>query len=571
MSTPTCSPFDGLANEIIIYILHCCSYKTILQFGFTCKRNYKIVANSLSLRLQMELGVNGLGIVRSSEMGGMNATSSSILEELNHYRNGCMAEAGLDIPVEQPVGHPKVLRWELHSGAYLRPIPRLLPTPQPPPVNLGIKFQKFTADPSQDLAILVAVIPERSKHVQLHMRSLTTGQPHPQARWPDLTVEFDFEASVLADSTVCYVPEVLESVLAVRFDSEIKRMYEVLIWDWKAGGFLHRISSRSGNCASCFIDPSYIAIFSATAPLSEGRLLRDNTYNTQMDMGPKFCVSDYPVLDPDTIFEFPKLRNSHSVNSIALMARSDPVPCRTVYTSSISFAYLRNITLGLSLSLFQHPTTQSDLGGIRNFRGFVSTSLLLNHLDQHRNSRGYPTVLPWDQWGEQATRWFPENEVDLSCSQMSGSRYITVKWGPNNLPGHHHLVITDFNTPIVQRHQDSDHLLTPYSYKFVRQGDNVTLLDTNRSMVDTHPLPSTNAPGSDDKVIIMTLGRDMPGTFDLGFEEVIVSRLPCRVIIRTKPETPHDGWFLDGNCIIGIKNYFDEHPCLSIYNLRISS
>jgi hypothetical protein len=170
---------------------------------------------------------------------------------------------------------------------------------------------------------------------------------------------------------------------------------------------------------------------------------------------------------------------------------------------------------------------------------------------------------------------------------MSGSRYVSVKHGPNGLHGHHHLVITDFNTPIVQRHQGSDHLLTPYSYRFERKGDDVTLLHANDPAASRPTSPSADAPVSDNAVIIMTLGRDMPGTFDMGFEETIISRLPCRVVIRVRPEVPHDGWILDGSRLIGIKvraffksfslwykmqlfqNYLGEYPSLTIYNLHI--
>ncbi|CUA75804.1 hypothetical protein RSOLAG22IIIB_06085 [Rhizoctonia solani] len=586
---------DSLPNEVIIHILHCCPYKTIFQFSFvggqTCKRNHEIVANSISLRLHIELGVNGLEVIKPPTKN-TNATSSSVLEELTRYRDAWL-KPKFGIPMELLVGRPRVLCWELHGGAYFKAYSSFAPRDHPdslqiipldqlppcPPASFGTKFQKFTTDPGQDLVILVAAIPERPSHVQLHIRSLTTGQPHPDAERPKLTVEFDFEVSVLANSTICYTPEVIESTLAVRFDCEIRRIYEIVILDWKSGRFLHRISSRTGTCASRFISPSHIAVFSATLPVQGGSLLRDIvisiydiTTPAQHDSqtGSNFCVHDCPILEPAIIFKFPKLRNSHSVFSIALMGNSDPVPCRAIYTSSVSFAYSRNMTLGLRVSLFQHPTSQNHLGGINAFRAFISMSCLLDHLARHRNFYGSPVVMSWDQWTE-ATRWFPEDEVDLSCSQMSGSRYITVKRGPNNLPGHHYLVITDFNTPIVQRHQHPNHLSTPYLYKFAMEEDDAALLNMNRPANNLRPPHSGDDLGEDNTIIIMTLGRDAPGIFDAGFKETIVSRLPCRIIIRTKLEVPHDGWLLDGNHIIGIKDYFGEHPCLSVYDLYMPS
>ncbi|KEP49854.1 putative F-box protein [Rhizoctonia solani 123E] len=576
MRETTCALLDNLPNELIIQILQYCSYKTIFQFSSTCKKNYKIVVSSISLRLHIELEVNGLEVVKTSTMNSKSANSTSLLtlKELNLYRDAWL-KPDFDTPVERPVGHPKVLCWKLHNEAYFKAYSSFAPQDYPdsleiitlnwlsppPPVSFRTKFQRFAVDPGQNLAILVAAIPERPNHIQLHIRSLTTGQPHPDAERPELTVEFDFEASIYANSTVCYAPEVLESVLVIQLNSEIRRTYEILTWDWKSGRLLHRISSRIGTCASRFISSSHLAVFSATAPSQDGRLLQNialSLYDIDtpplhsIETSSNLSVFNCPILDPAIMFQFPKLRDSHSVSSIALMGNSDPVPCRTIYTSSVSFAYSRSVTLGLCLSLFQHPTSQNSLGGINTFRSFVSTSRLLDHLDRHRKSYGCP-VVPFSEWGAHATRWFPENEVDLPCSQMSGSRYITAKSGPNDLPGHHYLVITDFNTPIVQRHQDSDHLLTPYSFKFTREGDHVTLVNMNRPATGAYPPHSDDAPGNNNANIIMTLGSDAPSTFDAGFEEVIVSRLPCRIIICARPEIQHDGWLLDGNRIIGIK------------------
>ncbi|CAE6352266.1 unnamed protein product [Rhizoctonia solani] len=576
MGTAAHTCFDDLSNEVILQILHSCSYKAILRFALTCKRSYDIVINSVSLRLHIELEVNDLEVVKNLRLKGGNPTSSSILEELNRYRNG----------------HPKVLRWELHDSSYFKAYSSFGPqeypdslqiipldsAPLPTPVNFHTKFHRFAVDPGQDLAVLVAVVPERSNCIQLHIRSLITGQSHVQTRRPNLVVEFDFDISVLASATFHYAPEVLGSVLAIRFNSEAKRMYEILTWEWRSGTLLHRLSSRNGTSDARFIDSSYLAVFSASLRPTEGRLLRNiaisiydisTPVSHDIEADSHFCISKYPILDPAMTFDFPKLRDSHSVFSIGFMARSDPVPGRIVYTDTVSFAHSRSATLGLVLSLFQHPVSQNNLGNIQEFRGFVNTSHLLDHLTRFRGSQDHPRALSWDQWGEQATRWFPENEVDLSCSQMSGSRYVSVKHGPNGLHGHHHLVITDFNTPIVQRHQASDHLLTPYSYKFERKGDNITLLHANGPTANRPTSPSADAPVQDNAVIIMTLGGDMPGTFDVGFEQVIVSRLPCRVIIRVKPEIPHDGWFLDGSRLIGIKNYFGEYPSLTIYDLHI--
>ncbi|GAB1522178.1 hypothetical protein RhiTH_005290 [Rhizoctonia solani] len=592
MEAATGVPFGYLSNEVVIQILHNCSYQDILRFVLTCKRNHDIVAKSVSLQLHMELEVNGLEVVKELQLKGASSVSSSILEELNCYRNAWL-KPEFRAPVERPVGHPRVLRWELHNNSYFKAYSSFEPheypdtlqiipldsMPMAPSVHFHTKFYRFTLDPIQDLAVLVVMIPERSKCVELHIRSLTTGELHAQARRPNLIIEFDFDVSALAHAGFHYAPEVLGSVLAVRFNSKAKRMYEILTWDWRSGILLHRISCENGTGDAHFINSSHIAVFAATIRPTGSRLLRDialsiydigNPVNHNIEAENHYYVSKYPTLNPSMTFNFPKLRDSHSVFSIGFMARSDPIPGRVVYTRYVSFSHPQSITLGLVLSLFQHPVSQNNLGSIREFRGFVSTSLLLDHLAQSRGSHELPKVLSWDQWGEKATRWFPESEVDLSYSQMSGSRYVSVKHGPGGLRGLHHLVITDFNTPIVQRHQVSDHLLTPYSYKFERKGDNINLLHANGSTTNRPTSPSEDAPTlSDNAVIIMTLGSDVPGTFEVGFEETIVSRLPCRVIIRVKPEAPHDGWLLDGSRLIGIKNYLSEYPTLTVYDLQI--
>ncbi|KAF8753019.1 hypothetical protein RHS01_07395 [Rhizoctonia solani] len=480
----------------------------------------------------MELEVNGLEVVKELQLKGASSVSSSILEELNCYRNAWL-KPEFRAPVERPVGHPRVLRWELHNNSYFKAYSSFEPheypdtlqiipldsMPMAPSVHFHTKFYRFTLDPIQDLAVLVVMIPERSKCVELHIRSLTTGELHAQARRPNLIIEFDFDVSALAHAGFHYAPEVLGSVLAVRFNSKAKRMYEILTWDWRSGILLHRISCENGTGDAHFINSSHIAVFAATIRPTGSRLLRDialsiydigNPVNHNIEAENHYYVSKYPTLNPSMTFNFPKLRDSHSVFLDRIHGKIRPYS-RSCSLHSLCLVFPpQSITLGLVLSLFQHPVSQNNLGSIREFRGFVSTSLLLDHLAQSRGSHELPKVLSWDQWGEKATRWFP------------------------------------------------------------RKGDNINLLHANGSTTNRPTSPSEDAPTlSDNAVIIMTLGSDVPGTFEVGFEETIVSRLPCRVIIRVKPEAPHDGWLLDGSRLIGIKNYLSEYPTLTVYDLQI--
>ncbi|KAG9095049.1 hypothetical protein FRC06_010172 [Ceratobasidium sp. 370] len=59
-------------------------------------------------------------------------------------------------------------------------------------VDFGREFNEFTLDPSQDLVVLVGVGPEVKTHGWVCFRSSTTGQAHPQAAHPVLTVELGF-------------------------------------------------------------------------------------------------------------------------------------------------------------------------------------------------------------------------------------------------------------------------------------------------------------------------------------------------------------------------------------------
>ncbi|KAF8752796.1 hypothetical protein RHS01_07223 [Rhizoctonia solani] len=63
----------------------------------------------------------------------------------------------------------------------------------PPPTNFQKKFAFCEPDPQQDLAVLVEDEQQSSQVVRFHLHSLTTGQPHPVAEHPIITVSFDIE------------------------------------------------------------------------------------------------------------------------------------------------------------------------------------------------------------------------------------------------------------------------------------------------------------------------------------------------------------------------------------------
>lgn len=326
----------------------------------------------------------------------------------------------------------RILLWELREGAFVKAFastrPRVadsiqvipLVSPElPTPIKFQDPFHEFTLDLGQQLIALVAVdlarfvLPWYSKPLltlfnnfrptcaRINFCSLIAGTPHSLAQQPSFTVELDFPIQHEGHSSIAL--EIMEDFLVIQLARIKAWSYEVLVWNWKTTSLINRISSQTGICNFALIDRQHLILY--TAYSDGGPTLRSVALLVYNDItSPRsdnctppdahFIIPNYPTLGCNFMFKFPKIHSSMSVLPPALGLRSDPIPGRTVYSGSSTFACLSVGVLGLILPLSYNGCAEpQDL----SYRIFVSTSHLLEYMEQH-TSRG-ATELPWNEWG----------------------------------------------------------------------------------------------------------------------------------------------------------------------------
>ncbi|CEL60282.1 hypothetical protein RSOLAG1IB_09506 [Rhizoctonia solani AG-1 IB] len=557
-------PFGGLSPEIIIKILHYCECSSILRFAATCKLFHDIVAHSTSLRLHIELESNGLEILKGSFRHG--ATYSVILNDLRRFRDAWL-DLDFSSQVVRFVGKSEMLLWELREGFYIRAFSQIggrfadsiqfIPLdsgfPEHPPLFFDFTFNEFTADPRQELLAILSRGPHGDGHVCIHLCSSLTTLPHPLARYPRLIAQFDF---VPPHYWPGFSIEIMENIVLAKVSHLQSCKYELLIWDWKSGVFLNRISSRRGICDFTFLDPQHLAVSSATLS-NENRLdtleLLVFALSTGNSVSPdsdgSLRVADLPVSEPILRLGFPQIKNSSIISETGFFLRAEPTPGRTMHTSSATFMYASAITLSMTFCF-------RAVIGRRNVppycRVFIDGDFVRDQLLTAPREGG-AKVLPWSSWGPNVTRWFTASEEpDHWICWMSGSRYIA------SLPVRPYCFLFDFSPRITERFRDRfahsnpaalDHLVDTSDLVMAEQFHDLDHLG------DVLYIFSSESP-PEHQFFAITVGADNPSMIDnsdiFGFEEQIISRLPYRLVFRTDIEDDYEGWQINGNFLVGL-------------------
>ncbi|CAE6533644.1 unnamed protein product [Rhizoctonia solani] len=559
-----------LSPELVIKILHYCDYSAIFKFAATCKAYQKIVADTTSLQLHIELEANGLEIVKGSFKG--EATYSIILEDLRRFRDAWL---NLDVsePITRSLGESETLLWELREGFYIKAFSRsrhyaradaiqFIPldseSPDPPPLMFDFKFNEFTVDPEQGLIAMICRADDfdLGNTCDIHLCSSATGLAHPLAQYPKLTVAFDYPLPPFSSQ---FALEIMGHRLLTKAAHSGANNYELLIWDWRHGALLHRISSREGMCDFTFLDQRHLVVLSVTRSNPDRAILNKFalmiyaiTWDASLQIAANTAhvrVEDISISEPILHLAFPRLRESVRIREKGLFLRSDPTPGRTIYANSAAFSCPRANTLSISLSS-DGPWTS---GEPRSYRIFVDGGYLLDLI--RTNSGNVTSVVPWSAWGVN-TRWFtaPEDPSYWIC-WMSGSRYVR----PLSQPPYY--CVFEFSSPTVGRFQGHSARSSPASSD-VDTG--VGALEMNNGFGDLGRLDNylldvlaDTASGSDPpEPIIVTVGADNPSTInadnDHHFDEPITSRLPYRVVCRGNNQLDHEGWQINRDCIVGV-------------------
>ncbi|CAE7141544.1 unnamed protein product [Rhizoctonia solani] len=589
----------------------------------TCKRNYNLVKNSACLQLQIELEANGLEI---AGLVSKNASYQQILEELIRYRNAWL---DLDIlpPVSRPMKEDNMKCWQSYEGHWLLGFsdsdtednskPDSLQTINldsstlPPAVNFQTEYDQFTVDPSQQLAVLLSENQEELRILHIHLRSSVTGQPHPLARRPTLTATLPegFEAHLSRGlKRLRFGPQIVGSTLVVNVGSPQEWTFCVLVWDWMAGVLLGHIPCRDAFCDIGFLDNRHLIAYTAYhhepdsdnesdsddeshSPSESGE--RERVLHIQLSLYTIPYVKSYHNADPtgqydvfcsDTLcprvfFNFPSLRDGFDiVPHRSLLWLNSPPGCITHTSRSAQFARPKVPTLALTLTLTKRGyfgtsfhTEGAHIADIY-YRIFVDTRCLLKHVPVGERQK----TVRWNEWGEQATRWFQEDPefIDYRMCWVgwaSGSRFVK----GNTVDDAQALSLFDFDPLTVERHVQRSHpdyiplIRTPSEAakdtKAVRRGKGlfVPRLSYGTNFDGAPSLQPSN------EVFVDFVRRDQPTIVYEGFQESIRSRLPYRVVTKLSPVLPSGGWFIDGGRIFAIHQWSDAPWEFHVFKLNI--
>ncbi|CAE6430350.1 unnamed protein product [Rhizoctonia solani] len=569
----------SLSPELIIKILHHCQCSTIFRFAATCKTYHELVAQTTSLQLHIELEANGLELVKGSFKE--YATYSVILDDLKRFRDAWL---NLDFkePIVRPVIKSEMLLWELREGFYivafsqsggsdadaLQFVPIDVEIPTPPPLLFDFTFSEFTADPGQGLVATISGDPDSTHKCHVDLRSAVTGLAHPLAEYPRLTVEVDFESPPFSSG---YSIEIMGHMVLVKVSHPRVHIYELLIWDWRSGILLQRISSREGMCDFAFLDQRHLVVLSATRSDLNRETLALLVYATPQNAsalhtspGKQWRIVDFPFSRPILRLEFPRLKESSEITERGFFLRSDPTPGRTIYAKSAAFACPYATTLSMT---FCFHRTSANWGVSPFYRVFVDGQSLLKHI--YANSRDETQVIPWSVWGTDATRWFTAPEApDHWICWMSGSKYV------RPLHDISHYCVFDFSPLVAGRFQGRNVQSHPAALDVHSSGGpdigDIGLLEYLDSC-----LLDFVADSPDHKPVIVTVGADSPSTINtgkldgVGFDEPIISRLPYRVVCKGNNEEDHEGWQINRDGIIGVASWRPQSETITIHKLNI--
>ncbi|CUA67674.1 hypothetical protein RSOLAG22IIIB_07518 [Rhizoctonia solani] len=585
--------FSCLPDELVIHMLHYCHFKQILRFAITSKRNHAIVATSTSLRLHIELESHDLEIAGYSPQE-KGATCSEILAEFLQYQAvNLLAWRNLKFsgPIERTPGQrPTVCQWS--EGNYVvgyRSRPDSLTTQyfdslqiMPltsfehfSPLILENEFTELMVDANQNLGVFgrweLQSSGQKNAQLEIALISLKTGHPHPLAQISKLHIQLDFDYD---PSSTGVNLDVMHDILSIELKNYQEEFFETLVWDWKSGCFLMRIKSNSESPSSCYFDEVHLGVlvyeptvdgqgcYSRQISLSLYRIPSHS--NKEVPSGNLFRASSYPCARPTVAFLFPELDKSHYVMNNDFF--SDPVPGRVLPLDKVTLAHSSMVTFTLNLTL---DSVDDEDDGPIHFRIFVSARHLHRYVPEHMYTASRPTTLvPWELWGTEATRWFlwnNPNSDDIEWGLWTyGSRFLHIRNEPDSTL--HDLSVIDFAPRTAMDAHDNSLALqrTPeYKQRLER------IVSEGKMLISAY---AKNAfEGELPPVFADTIGSDIPTTIKTGFAAPVESRLPYRVVTRPQFLPTCEDWTIDANHIIGLYPGGREDGTILVHSLHHNS
>ncbi|KAI0058434.1 hypothetical protein BV25DRAFT_1919318 [Artomyces pyxidatus] len=242
-------------------------------------------------------------------------------------------------------------------------------------VECGLPLPGFGIDPSQDLLVLVERHRTTNPQRHIHFRSLSTGQPHVNARSVTLTIPDKLQIHAEALDI-----QVFDDRVGIRHSPELRHgLCAVTIWDWKTGSL--ELCFYMRGSLFIFLDKSHV-LSSIGGHLTVYYLPQRPS---AVDLNPKtpFCTFNPTHRDPDWTdeeysFESQAYRSyGHDVTAPFSPAPEDGVILGTINVSDHRYGHVIHHKLSIKFQTLRAHITR------------------LHALT--RPPGGH--VLPWHTWG----------------------------------------------------------------------------------------------------------------------------------------------------------------------------
>ncbi|PFH54809.1 hypothetical protein AMATHDRAFT_134646 [Amanita thiersii Skay4041] len=437
--------------ELAACIFELLDIPSLITCRSVCSTFCILIDSSVALQYKIQLAASGQEEAPSS--AGSEAPKATCLETLKQKQR---AWANLQWVERMTVSYSYGDLWELYGNVLAQNTSdssRLL-FYQLPSRYRGIKrrdwsvdvrqyrLRDFGMDPAQNLLVLVEYPPRQpgfaDLNYRIHLRTLSTGAPHPLAPEPHALTH----AKRPAVHGSCSI-QTCDDILGIIFDCHEFGETELVIWNWKTGQILLNVLSGDIKTMS-FLSERHIIL--GVLRLSD--ILED--------FEPSLMVVDFIAEPPDLrdldelenvyTFCFPPLANNIDVLHINI--RSDPAPGWAPDRSlSVPFFLARDCRLYV-ITLLVHTGDNLATEVVFCVLGNTFRSLI-----RGVSSNQATTQFDWMTWGPDGSRMvippFPHSQTWVCY--VYGTRYVTFR------PSRHHsgyVYVFDFNQYAVRRHQD---------------------------------------------------------------------------------------------------------------------
>ncbi|EJF56105.1 hypothetical protein DICSQDRAFT_94010 [Dichomitus squalens LYAD-421 SS1] len=321
--------------------------------------------------------------------------------------------------------------------------------------DVGCKIRDFGMDSAQDLLIVLEHCsePDGSEVTcRVHLRSLSTGAPHPAASKTGILTP------CLPEGRCTYTIQTSEDNLGLLISGLDELIYKLVIFNWKTGAL--RLCTAGPDLPSfAFLSTRHILI----AILPELELTEDNNirgpndpYLIVVDVDanpvpypPAPCESSpAPTCSTDLkyvcAFRYPRLGDTFIVTDISI--RSDPAPNWQPSPSlGVPFSVSReDRLLVITLQLYEGPTRFGIFS-------LVLTSTFLSRVArvEREGAETGGGDVGWTEWGPQGSRLLlaPETHTRVWVCYVYGTTFGLLRWR-----GSRKVVLTlDFNQLAIRR------------------------------------------------------------------------------------------------------------------------